>query len=95
MTYDHDMAVCAVCDAKITRANLFGVGGNGDVYCGAGLKEPYLTKLEAYTLAAAPELLDALMDAAKRLMGAGMCGGEDDPVWKALKKATGEKVEIT
>lgn len=41
-------------------------------------------------IAAAPDLAEALEDARKRLQGAGMLGGSDDPVNAALAKARGE-----
>ena len=40
-------------------------------------------------IAAAPDLLAALHDAQDRLRGAGMLGGDDDPVNAAIAKADG------
>ena len=47
------------------------------------------SKNNARLIAAAPELLLALIDAEKRLRGAGMLGGNDDPVRAAIAKAEG------
>lgn len=43
----------------------------------------------ARLIAAAPDLLAALHDAQARLRGAGMLGGDDDPVNAAIAKAEG------
>jgi hypothetical protein len=42
---------------------------------------------DAHLIAAAPTMIEALKDAGKRLRGAGMLGGEDDPVVAAIAKA--------
>ncbi len=45
----------------------------------------------ARLIAASPDLLEALEEARKRLNGAGMLGGPDDPVNAAIAKAKGER----
>ncbi len=46
------------------------------------------SKANAQLIAAAPDLLAAAVDAENRLRGAGMIGGEDDLVCRAIAKAT-------
>ena len=50
----------------------------------------FALKEDAHLIAAAPEMYEALVDAQKRLRGAGMLGSGDDPVNAALAKSRGE-----
>lgn len=43
----------------------------------------------AHLISAAPDMLAALREAEKRLRGAGMLGGDDDPVNAAIAEAEG------
>ena len=47
------------------------------------------SKANAILIAAAPDMLAALVDAENRLRGSGMIGGEDDQVRVAIVRATG------
>ncbi|MCH7910953.1 MAG: hypothetical protein IIB38_15230 [Candidatus Hydrogenedentes bacterium] len=47
------------------------------------------SRANAYLIAAAPDLLAAVVDAENRLRGEGMIGGEDDLVRVAIARATG------
>ncbi len=57
----------------------------------SNMRSPQEVAANAALLAASLDMLAALKDAEKRLRGAGMIGGPDDPVRAAIAKATDTK----
>lgn len=65
-----------------------GIATLATIHHGVGLGDDE-SHANARLMAAAPDMLAALKEGKRRLQGAGMLGGDDDPVCVAIAKAEG------